>query len=366
MNIPVVSVLMPVYNGERFLKEALDSIFAQTFQDFEVIIVDDGSTDNTAEIIHQYDDDAKIVYLRNVQNSGIVATLNNGLTRVRGKYIIRMDADDIALPQRFQIQVDYMDTHPDVGVCGSSIRRFSETYDITEAMGSNTSYTIAKLMFDTTINHPSAIIRTSILKENKLRYVFDYPHAEDYALWYEISKHASLVNLPDVLLMYRMHGNNLSMQHNKLQYQSMSGLRSKMLHDFFVKANAIKDIGNYVSIEKKYAELQALETVNIGDIREMDKLLMYVIEINEQTGIYDSAALIKYAAWFWYVVFLYEKCKAYKRKMIFDFLWNKRSICRYVDKDKRRNFFLKSLMGWKEGGLHLAGIKHKIRRKKAQ
>jgi glycosyltransferase involved in cell wall biosynthesis len=358
--MPAVSVLMPVYNGERFLKEALDSVFSQTYMDFEIIIIDDGSADNTAEIVKQYDND-KIIYQRNPQNSGIVATLNNGLALVKGKYIIRMDADDIALPQRFQLQVNYMEAHPEVGVCGSSLRRFSDEYDITESMGSNAAYTAAKLMFDTTINHPSAIIRTSILKEHGLKYVFDFPHAEDYVLWYEISKYAGLANLPDVLLMYRMHGKNLSMQHNKLQYQSMSRLRCMMLHNFFVKAAAIKDIGNYASIEKEYAALQALETVNIDDIRKMDKLLMHVLEINNQTGIYNSAALTKYAAWFWYIIFLYEKCKAYNRKMIFSFLWNKNSICKYVDKDKRRNFFIKSLMGWKEGGLTLAKIKHKLK-----
>jgi glycosyltransferase involved in cell wall biosynthesis len=363
MPLPLASVLMPVYNGERFLKEALDSVFHQTFQDFELIIIDDGSTDNTAEIIRQYDND-KIIYQRNPQNSGIVATLNNGLALVKGKYIIRMDADDIALPQRFQLLVNYMEAHPKTGVCGASLQRFSNTSNITEQMGSDAAYTAAKLMFDTTINHPSAIIRTSVLKEHGLKYVFDFPHAEDYALWYEISKYACLANLPDVLLRYRMHGNNLSMQHNKLQYQSMSRLRNLMLHNFFVKAAAIKDIGDFTAIEKEFAELQALETVNINDIRKMDKLLMHILEINNKTGIYNSTALTKYAAWFWYVIFLYEKCKAYNRKMIFSFLWNKNSICKYVDKDKRRNFFIKSLTGWKEGGIHLAEIKHKIMRKK--
>ena len=114
-SVPGVSVVMPAYNAAKYIKEAIDSILAQTYRDFEFIIVNDGSTDNTKEIILSYSD-PRIVYIENEQNSGICVTLNKGLDAAKGRYIVRMDSDDIALPQRLEVQVRYMDANPVVGV----------------------------------------------------------------------------------------------------------------------------------------------------------------------------------------------------------------------------------------------------------
>ncbi len=118
-NIPKVSVLMPVYNGALFLRSAIESILNQSFVDLELLIIDDGSTDSSADIIHSFDD-LRIRYIKNEENLGIVKSLNKGLTLARGIYIARMDADDISLPQRLQRQVDFLDANPETGICGSN------------------------------------------------------------------------------------------------------------------------------------------------------------------------------------------------------------------------------------------------------
>lgn len=114
---------MPAYNAEKYLREAIDSILAQTFTDFELIIINDGSTDFTKDIILSYTDQ-RIRYIENEQNSGICVTLNKGLDAARGRYIARMDSDDISLPRRLEVQVQYMDSHPEIGVAGTDIEIF--------------------------------------------------------------------------------------------------------------------------------------------------------------------------------------------------------------------------------------------------
>ena len=129
--MPKISVIMPAYNAEQYISEAIESILGQTFADFEFIIIDDGSSDSTSGIIASYKD-SRIRYFRNEKNLGIVGALNRGLALAAGEYIARMDADDISLPERFQTQCAYMEKHPDVGVCGTAIKVFGknmEEYD---------------------------------------------------------------------------------------------------------------------------------------------------------------------------------------------------------------------------------------------
>lgn len=203
--VPTVSVVMPAYNAEKYLREAIDSILAQTFTDFEFIIINDGSTDATKDIILSYSDQ-RIVYLENESNSGICVTLNRGLDAARGRYIARMDSDDISLPERFAKQVVYMDTHPEIGVLGTDIEVFGEGV---------TPYTFeqlhtpeecqAGLLFNSCFAHPSVMIRKSVLNDNNLQYNDDFRGLEDFELWWQIGKYSKLNNLPEPLLRYRHH-----------------------------------------------------------------------------------------------------------------------------------------------------------------
>ncbi len=203
--IPSVSVVMPAYNAEKYLREAIDSILAQTYEDFEFIIINDGSTDRTKEIIQSYTD-TRIVYLENERNSGICVTLNKGLDAARGRYIARMDSDDISLPERFAVQVDYMDKHPEIGVCGTDVEVFGDGIDSHIFTQLHTPEECAAgLLFNPCFAHPSVVIRKAIIDKHHLRYKDEYRGLEDFELWWQISKYSQLDNIALPLLKYRHH-----------------------------------------------------------------------------------------------------------------------------------------------------------------
>jgi len=213
---PPISVVMAVYNAELFLREAIDSILSQSFRDFEFIIVNDGSTDGSARIIADYRD-PRIIVLDNGKNRGLIDSLNAGLERARGKYIARMDADDIALKERFQKQFDYMETHPEMGICGTAIRPFREN----EKGGRKMTFPTdderirAFAFFQSPFCHPSVIMRKEVLDRHHLKYPQAFKHAEDYGLWIELLKYTRGANLDTVLLLYRRHEQSVTVSLNK-------------------------------------------------------------------------------------------------------------------------------------------------------
>ncbi len=209
MHTPVVSVLLPVYNGARFIREAVTSICNQQFADFEIIVVDDGSTDATVEILESVAD-PRLVILRQKRNSGIVPTLNAGLARCRGKYVARMDADDIAVPSRLGVQVAYFEQHPEVGVVdcvqeivdekGQPVGRTNSS--IVEA--SDILRTLPKL---NCLGHPSVMVRTELLQKYSYRQV---PY-EDYDLWLRMAYDGiGIFKLKDRLLHFRSHESSIT------------------------------------------------------------------------------------------------------------------------------------------------------------
>ena len=205
MKNPEISVVMPVYNGARYIRESIESILNQTFTDFEFIIINDGSTDNSEEIILSYND-SRIVYLKNEINSKICVTLNRGLDAARGKYIARLDCDDIAMPNRLEVQKQFLDLHTEIGIIGSDIITFGENREdqyfdfIHEPDGCR-----AGLLFNSCFAHPAVMMRTSIIREHNLHYREEYKGLEDLEMWWRISQYAEMTNIPQALIRYRKH-----------------------------------------------------------------------------------------------------------------------------------------------------------------
>ncbi|MGI4789435.1 MAG: glycosyltransferase family 2 protein [Janthinobacterium lividum] len=198
---PRVTVLMPVYNAAAFLHEAIDSILSQTFTDFEFLIIDDGSTDNSAAIVRSYPD-PRIRFIQNERNLKLTATLNRGLDLARGDYIARMDADDISLPERLARQVAFLDTHPDVGIVGVWARAFGESH-FNIPHPADPERIRAKLLFDSALVHPSVLMRRSLLNAHSLRYE-PLGHFEDYELWQHAARLFPLANISEYLFCYRV------------------------------------------------------------------------------------------------------------------------------------------------------------------
>ena len=200
---PFVSVLLPVYNAEKYLKEAIESILSQTFIDFEFIIINDGSTDNSEQIILSYTDQ-RIRYVKNEKNLKLIATLNKGIRLARGKYIVRMDADDVSLPKRIEKQVRFMEAHPNVGVCGTWFKVFGEIKRPYIVILPEKDWQLkAGLLVSCPFAHPSVIMRKSTLLDNKIFYDERFYRLEDWGLWVSLAKVCDFANIPEVLLDYR-------------------------------------------------------------------------------------------------------------------------------------------------------------------
>ncbi len=217
MKNPEVTVLLSVYNGEKYLREAIDSIRNQTFEDFEFLIVNDGSTDRTAEILQSYDD-PRIKIVDNAKNIGLTKSLNIGLRMARGEYIARMDADDVSAPERLQREVDFLETHRDYAVVGTFARILNEYSEVISLMDRPIEDALIREFFrrDNGIAHGSAMIRMKCLLDVDF-YDESIARAQDYDLWLRLSEKYKLANIPEYLYMWRKHDEQIEAKHIREQ-----------------------------------------------------------------------------------------------------------------------------------------------------
>jgi glycosyltransferase involved in cell wall biosynthesis len=228
MAAPAVTVLMPVHNGASYLAEAMGSILGQTFSDFELLVVDDGSTDATPSILDACRDSRLAVH-RNERNLGLVASLNWGLDHAKGEYIARMDADDVSLPNRLERQVDFLRRTPRTGLCGTWFRMFGAARSPTVRPLIRAEDMAAQLFHESPLAHPSVMFRRALFDRHALRYSHEYPHAEDFELWTRVSQVAELANLPEVLLLYRQHEEQVSASKKAAQEESVKKIVLRQL-----------------------------------------------------------------------------------------------------------------------------------------
>ena len=212
MTTPTVSVVMSVFNGERFLPEAIDSILDQRFKDFEFIIVDDGSTDRSASILDSYQNSDSRVRVFHEKHAGLVNSLNHGCALAQGKYIGRMDADDVASIDRLGLQVDFMELHKEIGVLGGT----AEWIDADGKSLGIYPYPFEDAEIKTELLRRCAMWHpTILLRREVFEWAGGYRHvagAEDYDLWVRVARGFKLANLETVILKYRIHPQQVSMQ----------------------------------------------------------------------------------------------------------------------------------------------------------
>ncbi len=205
---PEVTVLLSVFNAERYLNEAIDSILTQTFTDFEFIIIDDGSSDRSLQILQQYAQQDSRIQLVARENRGLVSSLNEGLALAKAPFIARMDADDVSYPDRLSKQVDFLINHPDFAAIGCKVRLIDEDSDPLRLFSLETTHReidAAHLQGQGgAIAHAAAMFR-----KDKLNFIgrfrSEFTHAEDLDLWLRLAEVGQLGNLPDVLYDYRQH-----------------------------------------------------------------------------------------------------------------------------------------------------------------
>lgn len=203
---PVVSVLMPVRNGERFVDEAIKSILAQTFTDWELVIVENGSTDGTLGIVQRYADEDDRIRVLVVGEIGLVAALNRAVGSARGRFVARMDADDVADPRRLQIQTSFLERHSEAVMVGGGYRYIDENGIVVGRRRVVTSPRSiqAEAYFGNPIGHPTVMIAPERLTGDLL-YSADYPDAEDFELWLRLMEQGAVYNIREPLLSHRLH-----------------------------------------------------------------------------------------------------------------------------------------------------------------
>jgi glycosyltransferase involved in cell wall biosynthesis len=315
---------MPVYNGEKYLKEAIDSILNQTPSNFEFIIVNDGSTDTTEDIILSYDDE-RICYVKNKTNLQIVKTLNKGIALAKGKYIARMDADDISFPERFEKQLKFMEASPDVDICGTWINTFGDRESIWKCPIDHEEIK-AQLLFNSALAHPSVFIRRTFFEA--FQYSSEANKAEDYFLWVQSIDHKKISNIPYSLLMYRVH---VKLTDRGEQREVTNKIRAIMLKKVGCEFNE-----NELEVFFNIANYQAVS------IHSLELVINKILQANKKSGYLNQDVLrniIKQR--FWFVVNA-EMNKSLST--IFDFQRSSLRKClafSYVDYAK---FYLKCLM----------------------
>lgn len=244
---PKVSVLMPVYNVEPFLDESIQSILDQTFSDFELVILDDASTDGSLALANKYKaKDSRIRILQNSENMREANCRNRLMDAARADLVAWMDADDFSMPNRLALQYDFLQKYPEVDIVGSDAAHYRDTFSGTPIAHSNTPVTDVviktQILFMPPMANPTAMIRTRKVKAHKIRYDNEYCYAPDYRFWVDCAAHCTFGNLPDTLLRYRLHAGQTTERLGSLQREHHIKIALDQLADFGIKASA-EDIG---------------------------------------------------------------------------------------------------------------------------
>lgn len=228
---PLVSVVMAAWNEEKYIGEAIESVLAQSYSNFEFIIVNDGSTDNTKQIIQSYCD-PRIRYIENEQNLKLIASLNKGLGLAQGTYIARMDADDICVLNRLEKQVAFMESHPEIGISGAQLTVFGNENGMMKYPFTHNDIAL-RLFITSCFGNNVVIFRKELLEKHALYFPQGYFHAEDYKCWTNWIRHTRLANLSDALVNYRSHAGSVSVKNRKMQRETRDRIRAEYVTEVF-------------------------------------------------------------------------------------------------------------------------------------
>lgn len=282
MKRPLISVIMSVYNDSQYVKSAIDSILNQTVSDFELIITDDCSTDDTVNIISAIKDD-RILLIQNTENRGLTKNLNSMLEIAKGEFIARMDGDDISLPNRFKKQLEYFDRHKETELIGSDSRNIGAS-DLIWRCRAGSEELKCRLLLRPIFAHPSFMMRRSLI-EAGLRYDEDFRTAQDYDFCRRVAKEHAIGRVNSILLCYRVHDKQVSGTAKKGQSHNAERIRRELLNELGLSfSDKDLELFNCFSAEKNPGE---------GGYENARKLIDKICEANKNKSIYDEKILEK-------------------------------------------------------------------------
>ena len=292
MNRPLASIIMPAFNCGKYIGEAISAVLDQTFKDYELIIINDGSTDNTRDVIISFVD-PRIVFFENKKNLGIVDTLNNGLSFAKGKYIIRTDADDVALKDMVESLVEFMETHPDYVVCGGNMRLIGgeKIFRYPAENEELKIYTLNACPF----SHSTVIFRNDVLKVNNLKYDGTVKDGEDHALWSDLLLYGKFKNLTKVTLLYRESTSQITSQ--KSYSKNYVDARAKIFTKHAVKYFGL--VGAQIDMYVKFISSGKIDTIE--ELSNMGELFLRLLKTNNLKLLFDPYNLKRFLfiKWHW-------------------------------------------------------------------
>ena len=307
---------MPVYNTAPYLAEAIRSILWQTFTDFEFLIIDDGSTDESVAVIRKFND-PRINLLHNETNLGLVASLNRGLTLAKGDYVARMDADDISRPERLRCQVDFMDVNLRVGVCGSWIQLFPASDNTVRKFPKNSEEIQCWQFHAVGVAHPSVMLRRHFFVDNGLFYDPAYRHIEDYELWGRAMLHMEFANIQKVLLNYRIGSEQICAVYAAEQTAAMAPIRLQRLRELGIEPD---------QSDQELHEIIMNNTL-VPEARYLDRAerwLMRLYSANNAGGAYPSDIFSRRLLEIWFSICLihYDGAVCSWKRCLYSPLWS--------------------------------------------
>ena len=274
---PLVTVLLPVFNAEKYLQDALESILQQTYKNITILAIDDGSTDKSLEILRAANNkDSRLIIITR-ENRGLVSTLNEGLVLAEGEFIARMDADDISLPTRIEKQVALMQQHSDIGVCGCHYSLMGESNQKIYVQTKH-EYIAAQLLFGVPLAHPSAMLRKSLLDEKGIQYNPEFQRAQDYELWSRMVKYTKFASVDEILFYYRIHQSQASVVETSITLGGHIKITRKILNELDID----------LTDDEILAFIGKSEAV---PLEFLQKLYKQVTILNNKKNIFDSVAL---------------------------------------------------------------------------
>lgn len=283
---PVLSVIMSVYNtDESYLEEAILSVINQSFKDFEFIIIDDASNSDINQVINKFDD-TRIVLLKNKKNLGLAASLNKGIKISKGQYIVRMDADDVCDLERFKKQLDYMNNNYKIDILGSLAKKFGDTKTSEKLAGYAEPDKLlkARLIFNSSLIHPTCMIKKSFLLENNLQYNPLFKKAQDYELWAQCLD-GNISVIPEALLHYRVHE----------KQATFTGGNNQVEYGNKVRVRLIKELGivpNDEELEIHYELIKSNPSFKHSLVK-VDNWCLKLIQANSKSKIFDDDSFKK-------------------------------------------------------------------------
>lgn len=329
---------MPVYNCELFVQTAIESILNQSYIDFEFLIIDDASTDTTVAIIKSYND-SRIQLIEKSINSGYTNSLNYGFSIANGKYIARMDGDDISYPQRFAKQIAFLEANEEVVVCGTNYKIVGNDKKIT--IPENHDTIKLDLLVGNCILHPSVMIRKKILDEFSISYDTLKEPTEDYDLWVRLLPLGKLHNLQEVLLEYRLHTNQVSRKRAEAQKNNDVKVKFQLLNYLNIKW----DTNESEFLERNFRKTGAIDFKDIKIFKQIQKKLAFA----NSSGFFESKGFSDYLLYLESDVLrkCFLKQERYSPRMYFDYLRVKYLWKARLKPKQEIKLALKSLIFWK-------------------